>query len=237
MASKTTSKTDDVELSDLKREVDHQLNDAMSEDSMLATPSEREENRIQMAEIKRRTVEPKLMLLNVKRVVSAENSQKWAIDIEHPIMEDDDHIRVFVDKPVEGWTRDYKLVRMMDWYGIQDQNPHRLEFHDLYLKKDEENSDYAHGWRLVEPPDYDPPIPVQLRRYWQDISVQFFPKRSNARMWLVLLGGIIASTMAAPIVLGLIGQSVPLVAVVILGYVLATILGMALMSPDGGDDS
>lgn len=218
------TKTDSVE-----RSLEHELDSEMSHDTALATLSDRQENRLQMQEIKRRTIEPGLMQLSVKHVVSAENSENWAIDIEHPAM--DDEIRVFAEKPLEGWTRDYKIVRVLDWYGIHDQDPHQLEFENVYMRKDEGASDYAHGWMLVEPPEYryTAPMDVQIERTKQWIANQR-PSRTNAKMWLLLLGGAVAGPMLASSIAPIpIVGSIPTALVTVTMFVFVTILGMAVM--------
>lgn len=211
----------------IERTVDHEVDSERSYDDALATLSEREENRVQMQEIKRRTVEPGVMLLSVKRVVSAENSQKWAIDIDHPVRDDDNPIRVFVDKPTTGWTRDYEIVLLLEWYGIHDQDPHQLEFVNVYLKKDDERSDYAHGWMLIEPPDYEAPMRVQLQRHKKRLSTDFRPTRTNAKMWTMLLAGSVGGALfPTPDALFLRPF------IVATAFVLVTIFGMAVMDND-----
>lgn len=226
------TKTETNDVAELERSIEHDIDTELSDDSALATLSERAENRLQMDEIRRRTIAPGVMRLNVKRVVSAENSLKWAIDLDHPVRDDDDTIRVFVEKPVEGWTRDYKLVRLLDWYGIDDVDPHSLEFYDVVVEKDEEASEYAHGWRLVEPPDYDAPIRTQLRRRWNRLVSVDGPSRSLRKMWGVLLAGSICGAVASMVV----GTGV--LSAVIIGaatFMVATTIGMAFVTPPGDE--
>lgn len=214
-----------TETKTIDRSVDHVLDTELSADEALATLSDREEHRLQMQEIKRRTVKPGVMKLNVNTVTSAENSEQWAIDIEHPARKDD--IRVFVEKPIEGWSRDYTIVRVLEWYGITNQDPHQLEFEDVYVRKDEAASDYAHGWVLTEPPDYEAPMRVQLRKHKERFETDYRPSRTNAKMWGVLLtGAVVGAILPAAI-----GDSSIAVNAVTTGlmFVFATIVGMAVM--------
>ena len=189
-------------------ELDHTVESGFDDGHEIATLDERAENRRQMQEIERRTVEPNLMKLPVIRVTSSNSNDKYVVDVRHPIhgQEDDgnDHFRFFLDKPINGWSREYKIVRMMDYYGIKSKDPHDIEFNDLYVEKNDSESDYHHGWMLVKPPEYDDPIRVQLRdhadrfigalkRVLGGLSRLRF-KREPERIWFMLLLSSVAST-------------------------------------------
>jgi hypothetical protein len=199
-----------------EREIEHTVEEDSSRDDTITTLSEREEHRVQMQEIKRRTVKPGLMKLNVAEVSSSENSHNWAIDIEHPVKRDT--MRIFLDKPMNGWTREYKLVRMMDWYDIGTEDPHQLEFVDLYMEKDGERSEYAHDWVAVQPPEYDPPITTQIKEKISGVSDKR-PVRSNMKMYFLLLLSSIVSCI-------LVVHSFPL-----LCFIIATVLGILIFEP------
>ena len=214
-----------TETTDIERELEHSIDETVDETTELATLSERQSNRLQMQEIKRRTVKPGMMRLNVKRVVSSDSNTEWAIDLAHPAHDDD--IRVFVEKPIEGWSRDYLLVRMLDWYGINNQDPHQLALENVYVEKNDEESDYAHGWQLVKPPEYDAPVGVQLREKWDYVLDQYRPSRSVTKMWfLLLLASIGSSTITA---IGTTSGIIESVFVSTALFALITVLGMAVM--------
>lgn len=114
---------------------------------------EREEAIVQTTKIRKMTVAPGVMRVPVDEVTTAENSEKWVVKMDHPV---DDNIRFFLDKPIRGWSADYKLVRLLDWYGIADAeadgwenaDPYALQAEKLYMEYDEEADD----WALIRPP-------------------------------------------------------------------------------------
>lgn len=216
----------------VERELEHEIeNDNWRSQEALATLSDREENRYQMQEIARRTVAKGLLRLSVKDVTSAENSEQWAIDIEHPARSDP--IRIFAEKPIEGWSREYKIVRMLQWIGEESsRDPHKLEFNDLYMEKNSDESDYAHGWQVVAPPDYDPPITVQLREHYENLSVWIEigrPSKTNAKMFGFMLTGVVAGPLLASM-LPAIGVGIALtVTVTVIVFLFTTLIGMVVM--------
>lgn len=106
---------------------------------------------VQTTKIKEMTVEPGLMHVPVDEVTTAKNSEQWVIIMDHPV---EDDIRFFLPKPRTGWSDQYKLVRVLDWYGVTDEtaygtaDPFALQQQSLYISYDNNADD----WELVEPP-------------------------------------------------------------------------------------
>jgi len=218
----------DSEKTDIERELEADLLGTPNDDEMLATMSERQEHRFQMQEIKRRTVEPGVMKLSVANIQTAENSPQWAIDLEHPAQSDSDEIRIFAEKPMDGWSDDYKIVKLLEWYDISSQDPHQLEYCDLYVEKNESESDYSHGWQVTEPPAYKPPGLRRAKRAWNNIAREFRPDRTIARMWGTMVATTVGTAMIA--MSQLYGQSALLSGLTVFGGLLiGTILGLAVM--------
>lgn len=218
----------------IERELEHEIenDDGWRSEEALATLSDREENRYQMQEIARRTVAKGLMKLSVKNVVSAENSEQWAIDIEHPAKDDD--IRIFAEKPLEGWSTDYKIVRMLRWAGEESsRDPHKLEFNDLYMRKDSDKSDYAHGWRVVAPPDYDPPIKEQLAEHWASVKsvvkTDLRPSWTGAKMFGFMLAGVVAAPLLySGLPSGMLG-TLTMLLVNVISFLFGSLIGMVVL--------
>jgi len=125
-------------------------------------------NRIQLQKMQEQTVESGVVRLSVKRVTMAENSESIAIDLDHPIAGE---LRVFKDKPKQGWTTDNELVELMqDWYGMSTTNPYALQQYMLYVVHDPDGSEYAHDWRLADPRQYDPARMSRRRRYREALA-------------------------------------------------------------------
>lgn len=214
----------------VERELDNVVDTEMDPSVAPDTISDRMADRLQMQEIQRRTIAPGVMKLEVDDVSTAENSAQWAIDLKHP--GNDDTIRLFVEKPMDGWSRDYKLVRMFDWYGIDSGDPHQFNFMDLVVAKRPDESDRSHGWVFVEPPDYDPPIRTQLSRkagaVRERLSVDTEMNEQTA-VWLTLLGTVGAIPMAlsaAPVSGALLSSVLSMVL-----FTAATIAVLAVVNP------
>lgn len=215
----------------VERTVDHTLDDEMADTDVLATLEERERNRMQMQEIARRTVRPGLLRLKVENVTSAENSEQWAIDVAHPTRRDP--IRIFAEKPIEGWSDDYKIVKLLRWVGEEStRDPHKLEFHDLYMKKDPENSSFPHDWMAVEPPDYEPPMKIQFGRHWRTIRSELSglrPSMTNAKMFGVMLAGVLMGPSMHDMYPEDVQALVPTTATVLLTFLFVTLVGMVVL--------
>jgi hypothetical protein len=191
-----------------------------------ATLSDEQQDVVQMAEIRRRTVRPGHMTLNVVSVETAANSPRWAITVEHPV--EGEHT-FYLDKPVRGWSRDYMIVRLLDWYDIVSDDVHMLQLHDIHVSHDPEQTDHPHGWHPIEPPDYTVPIRTRCRRWWDRWIGGIRPKRTVVRMYSLLLLGVIGGSIGS----GLAGPTAAPVAILIgvTSFVASTVIGLAWLSP------
>lgn len=224
-AQKTLEERVDEEESKIERDVEHKTDEDYDNNVALTTLSERQEHRQQMQEIRRRTIAPGVMKLSVANVDTSKSNEKWAIDLEHPALSDE--IRLFLDKPTDGWSMQNETVRMLEWYGIESGDPHQLEFENLVVEKDEGKSDYAHGWRFVEPPDYRTTARLKARGVKRSVRDKLGMKQSNIRMFGFMLAGVTAGSLVASILSGLLLSVVsPLV-----GFVALTLIGTALLDP------
>lgn len=122
----------------------------MLEEELPATLNERQENLVQMQKVAEMTIEPGVMRLPVTTVTTADNSEQWVIEVEHPV--EGEH-RFFREKPVHGWHSDQELVQLLHWYGIYENDPYMLQVERLYVRYVGKESDYNHGWELLSP-DY-----------------------------------------------------------------------------------
>lgn len=162
-----------------------------------ATLSEEQSNLVQMQEISERTIEPGLLRLPVGTVTTAENSPKFAIEVKHPI---DGSLRVFAEKPRQGWSDDNRLVELLEWYDIHDDDPYKLQTGDVYIRHKGDAADQPHGWEIVKPPHKRPdPTRRERLRAWVKGSTGYLPTRSAASIW----GGLLIATLLSPLALGI----------------------------------
>lgn len=160
---------------------EHTVEGETTSADVLATLDERDQNRVQLQKIRDFTVEPGLMELPVSLVTKAENSEKWAIEVEHPI---EGTLRVYRDSPVTGWeAEDDNIVQLMEWYDVAD--PYELQLRHIFMRKTED-ADQAHNWEPARPPDYEAPIPVQLAEKRRSIAEKM-PELGPVMGWLVSL--------------------------------------------------
>lgn len=125
--------------------LEERLNNGKS-DTRLDVLDEEKENLIQMQEIKSRTVAPDVLELNVDSVVSAENSNQWAIIVDHPSLGD---MRFYEKKPVTGWSDEYRIVRLLKSYGIYDGNPYKLQTKNVYVEFTGQDPSLESHWSLL----------------------------------------------------------------------------------------
>jgi len=189
-----------------------------------ATPSEEMKNRIQLQKMQEQTVESGVVRLSVKRVTMAENSESIAIDLDHPIAGE---LRVFKDKPKQGWTTDNELVALMkDWYGMSTTNPYALQQYMLYVVHDPDGSEYAHDWRLADPRQYDPSRMSRRRRYRESLTDRLEAAYDGTfAPWMITFGLLTLATygvlsLGLPTVAGLvITFAIQIVVVIVVGQV------------------
>lgn len=175
-----------------EREIEHKLDSDTK--NLLATLDEQKENVLQMSELRRRTVEPGVMKLNVSQVTTTEDSPSWAIDIEHPV---EGEFRIHKSKPTKGWTNENELVQALEWYDAK--NPYYLQLTDLYMKHVGDDGEYQHGWELTSPPDYSPPWRDRVASEWEDLKGGVYrPSMTGAGMYVILTIAI----LIAPIFYG-----------------------------------
>lgn len=130
---------------DVDENLEKRLEDG-KEDTRLDVLDEEKENLIQMQEIKSRTVAPDVLELNVDSVVSAENSNQWAIIVDHPSL---GSLRFYEKKPVTGWSDEYRIVNLLKSYGIYDGNPYKLQTKSVYVEFTGQDPSLEAHWTLL----------------------------------------------------------------------------------------
>lgn len=118
------------------------------EQELPATLDEQQRNVVQMQKLQQMTVEPGVMRLPVTSVSTHEDSPKWVIDVEHPV---EGEIRFHRKKPVQGYDPNEGIIQLMEWYGIHDDNPYKLQTEYLYVRHAGEESETVHDWELLSP--------------------------------------------------------------------------------------
>lgn len=212
----------------VERTREHTVDEDASSDNLLATLSEEQENRVQIDKIREFTVEPGLMKLPVSIVTKAENSEKWVLEVEHPI---EGTLRMYLTAPVNGWDEENELVRTLNWYNI-NRDPYQLQMRHVYVRKDDDASEQAHGWVLTAPPDYKPyppePIATQLKAKLSWV-LDRRPNRTLTALWFTLMAGsVVGGALTAVLVSGsaVVGLIISMVA-----YVASSIVAMILFDP------
>lgn len=221
------SKSEDASV---EREVEHTTETDATSSALPANLSERQHNIVQFDAMKAATVEEGLLKLGVSLVTKAENSEKWAIEVEHPI--EGTH-RVFVDAPTEGVVPGSEMYELLQWYGVS--NPYHLQLGRVYVEKQGDDCDYAHGWEIVAPPGYkpDPPRPIkeQLKfKYDRWIGVSR-PSFTATTLYLFLLGGSMAGAVLPPVPLGPTWVGSIITAAIAFAFV--TVVAMILLDAQG----
>lgn len=210
----------------VERTREHEIDGETDSTNVLATLSEEQENRVQIDKIRQFTVEPGLMRLPVSVVTKAKNSEKWVVELEHPI--EGTH-RFYIEAPLEGWSDENELVQVLDWYGI-DNDPYQLQLKHMYVKKTGDEADQHHGWELTAPPDYDPEPPEPMRVQIQNKFIwlkEHRPSRSVGLFYTILTVGVVVGAIA-PLSIPFIGR----LGVSLIAYFAATVAGLVLLNPD-----
>jgi len=101
----------------------------------------------QMQEIKRRTIRDGLLELDVDRVTTATNSQKWVVILNHPFL---DELKFYFDKPTTGWSDEYKIARVLKSYSIMSGNPYKLQTMDVYAEFTGDDPEIDSNWEIRE---------------------------------------------------------------------------------------
>jgi len=104
----------------------------------------------QMQEIKRRTIRDGLLELDVDRVTTATNSQKWVVILNHPFL---DELKFYFDKPTTGWSDEYKIARVLKSYSIMSGNPYKLQTMDVYAEFTGDDPEIDSNWEIREQDD------------------------------------------------------------------------------------
>lgn len=189
----STQMTIEEESSGTDYELDHEVDEDAADTTELANLQQREQNRYELQELARRTVEPGLLKLKVASVTLSDSGNMYAINIAHPMQEDT--IPIYAEKPEMGWSDDYKIVRMLKWVGEEStKDPHALEFHDLYLRNDSDSSENPHDWYVVKPPEYTKPLKEQIPELYRSLK-SYRPNMTNAKMYGFLLAGAISGVL------------------------------------------
>lgn len=211
----------------LEREIEHTTTEEADSENVLATFDERQQQHIQMQQLRDATVERGLLKIPVKRVTTAKNSEQWVVEPDHPVL-DEKELRQFYEKPVTGWTTEYDLVKLLEWYCNGSQNPYDLQLHHVYCQYDKSEDE----WTIVKPPTYTYSGRKRLSATWSATRravARRRPKRSNAVMFTFMLVGLFLGAMVtifAPVLGGLTAVVAPA-----LGFLAMTILGMAVLEP------
>lgn len=217
----------------VERELEHTVEGEAGE---LATLSEEQANLVQMQQIAEQTVEPGVMRLPVKTVTTAENSEQWAIELDHPV---EGTLRFYRKKPRYGWHDDQELVELLRWYEIHDRDPYKLQIEQLYAEHDPDEADQHHGWCLAEPPwvaekeamrRRQRPLHERVGLWIQDKR----PAREIENVWALLWLGSVLAPLFTVFVDSMIGAGVAtMVTISMLTFISMTIFAMILTTPPG----
>lgn len=165
--------------------LDHTIDEELGR--VPATLSEEQENLAQITKLRERTYSPGIMRLRVDEVATTENSGNWAFDVLHPV---DGELRIFFDKPRRGWTDEYELVKMLEWYGLAD--PYEFQTTSIFMQYNGADSEYNHGWDPIRSPEYELSTRQRVREYVGDrretvgtVSDLGWPN-SYVDIWLIL---------------------------------------------------
>lgn len=207
---------------------------AITDTELPAKLNEREEAIVQTEKIREMTVdaERSIMQVPVDEVTTAQNSEQWVVIMDHPV---EDDIRFFLPKPRTGWSTEYKLVELLDWYSISDAgsrlgsgDPYKLQRQSLYIQYDEDDEE----WALIRPPGQAGRI--ERAGLWLEDAITSLRGSvpSTDRTALAMFGfielGIVVGAALAPLVgpaMGTqfaVGVGVPLI---------ATMLGLVMTDP------
>lgn len=208
--------------------------EVVTDTNLPAQLNEREEAIVQTEKIREMTVDPErsIMHVPVDEVTTAENSEQWVLIMDHPV---EDDIRFFLPKPRTGWSTEYKLVRLMDWYGINNADsrlgsgdPYKLQRQSLYIQHDDQEEE----WELIRPPGQAGRL--ERARLWLEDRTQSLRESvpSTDRTALAMYGfiqlGIVLGALLAPLV-GTEMASQVVIAIAVPAA--ATILGLLLTDP------
>lgn len=150
-----------------------------------AEPDEETKNIIQMSELEEMTVEGNMLFCPVDEVTTASNSEQWVVEMDHPV---EDNIRFFLPKPTKGWTEEYRLVKVLHWYGIHNKNPYTLQTQRLYIQYDPDVDE----WELARPPELGRPLGERARKTVQRV-LDMRPERKAVGIWATFALGFIAT--------------------------------------------
>lgn len=203
-----------------------------SSDAVPAMPDEEAEAMIEMTKLREMTVEPGVIRVPVEEVHTAHNSNQWVIEMDHPI---EDDIRFFLPKPVHGWSDDYKLVRLLDWYGIADPdadvggvNVYDLQVHDLYIEYDE----YDDEWTLMRPPDARPRRTRLYNRVLSTMPSLPVIDREPVVMYVILVLGTTLTASVGQSFLSVAGSQFLAPGILVtIGLLISTLLGLLVTDP------
>jgi hypothetical protein len=117
------------------------------DEDRLAVLNEEQENLVQMQEMQERTVAEGVLRLSVHTVTSAENSQQWAILVDHPVLGE---LKFFLEKPVAGWSDDYRIVGLLKSYDIFDGNPYKLQRREVYVQFTGSDPEKSSHWTILD---------------------------------------------------------------------------------------
>lgn len=203
--------------------LEHTIDEELDEVTDLATLSEEQTNVVQMQELVERTIEPGLMRLPVSQVSTTEESENWAIDLEHPVF---GTIRKHARKPVYGWDETDGIARLMHWYGISNRDPYYLQCEEMYVARTRPDaSTTSNEWEIVPPPDYRRPwlqrVGDRLRRPTSSIEWMYTILLSSAVVGATIVSLLSLGAVASPIVMAML-------------FVLATLVGLMGLTPPGG---
>lgn len=214
-------------MSATERTRDHETDADATSENVLATLDEEQRAHVQMQQMKEATVAPGVLKLPVKRVTTSEERGVYAVELDHPMVEPKE-TRQFYDKPVHGWTDDYKIVRILDWY-TGSENPHDLQLHHVYTRYHEEDDE----WEIIRPPGHTKPLADRLKRYVPSrrTLASLRPSRTHATMFAFMTTGLLFGVAIAAMLPTVVSQSVTYATSVMLGYLAATILGMVVLEP------
>lgn len=197
------------------------------ETELPARPDEEMKNLVQMQKLARMTVEPGLYRLPVSEVSTAENSEQWTVDVEHPVI---GNIRFHLQKPIEeGWHDEQELVKVLHWYGIFDEDPYKLQTEHMYVRHNPD-SDNVHDWELEDPEILVDREPTRRERIREKLPEWDRPHRTLVQFWVVL--GLLTTLFATVSAYsGGFSTMFDVGIITLIGYTLTTIMIITFTEP------
>lgn len=212
---------------EVDRTIENEVEEDATSEDLLANLSEEQTNLVQLDKIHELTVREGVMRLPVHLVTTAENSDQWVVEVEHPV---EGTYRLYFEAPMKGWTDDNELVQLLGWYGVR-RNPYELQVREIYVAYRPDQTTQAHGWIAVPPPGWEDSVKHRLRQHLGRFRINRTPLKVwtfvgfgtlgfvAVMSWLNYTASTDPSGLAAP--LGYV-----------FGYVLTTMIALMIFDPE-----